>query len=110
MNVRKFFEWALKPFTASREQKYIKRLKFAREQIIVNPEEAPKGFTRDITLDVIVWLIRFYEKHPDAIAEGTPEIVLNKTLRVPKSLFGNSERIKAKVLSHWIQYKHIDGY
>jgi hypothetical protein len=108
--MRKFLNWLASPFVNAKIRAYIKRLRFALEQIEEHPEEGPMEPDRTYIKEVIIWLIRYYREDSDATAEGTPEIKLTKFLRTPPNEFHRRELIQAKTLSHWNQYKHIEGY
>ena len=110
MFFRNIYNWMLTPVVSVRKKSYIKRLRFAYEQLEEFPTEGPQGDDRAITREMIGWLIRFYRGDPDALAEGTPEIKLAKTLRKSKFDFGDDDLLRSKILSHWIQYKHIEGF
>lgn len=105
--IKKFVQTVFRP---AKVKIYIKRLKFAYEMLEKYPDEGPKGLEREATIETVVWLIRYYKGHPDAVIEGTPEIKLAKLLRTSSHLFNTRQLATAKVLSHWTQYKHIEGY
>jgi len=108
--MKRIWNWLVSPFMAVKIRSYIKRLRFALKQIERHPEEGPIEPDRTYIKEIIVWLIRYYRDDSDALAEGTPEIKLNKFLRTPTTEFHRKELIQARTLSHWNQYKHIEGY
>lgn len=97
------------PFRASRLKKRLNRLIYAYEKL-QDESLGMDNTTRLLTLEATVWLIRYYKGDADAVGEGSPDIRLEKLLRTPVSQFTNRELIHSRVLSHWIQYEHIDGF
>lgn len=110
MRARKFWRWLCSPLRKAKKNTYLKRLRFTFAQMEQHPEEGPFGNERKYTLEIIVWLIRYYSGNEDAKTEGTPEIKLSKLLRTSKESFSERDLVQAKILSYWSQYKHIEGY
>lgn len=97
------------PFIMFAHKRRLRRLIYALSKL-QHPEVMPDETERAVHIETIQWLIKYYKGDADANAQGTPEMKLDKILKTPVKQFTNLNVIESRILSHWIQYEHIDGF
>lgn len=90
-------------------ERYLSRLKYAMVRLEKPFHDDIDPRDREFRLEAVKWLFFYYKGDSDIIAEGPPDLKLEKVLAKPTRDVTLRDHVFAKVLYYWTKHKLVEG-
>lgn len=107
MWIPKFMKEYIKKY---KRELHIRRLKYALSRLNTPHHNDLEECERPYLIEVVSWLLSYYQGDPDASGDGPPEDRLRKILAKSSTLATPRDHVYSRVLLYWKEHKRIEGF